>query len=385
MRPAPLACLLFLLLPAPGVAQTPLVDVGFTDLTPYGIGAGPVDYVQSIYLRTYKGASGPLTTTRHRVIFPAGVEVPGVVTNGGDLGRSNDNGTLTGTDRIFAIDPALADAYSAGDRGLETNDDEIACVYSPREVFFMGNVSGGVDDVRIIIDYGSSLPSGIAFDVQSTDASVPTWRDLARHPGRRPRRCRLGQRRHRARQQREQDRRVRRRPRLRDPGHPAHVEPGHAARAGGTLQLTALGLPANEFGCFLVGQGTGTLFPVPNSVGRFDVPALIRNSSNVRRFGIDVDTNAIPLTPPIAVQPGETWNFQCWYRDGGSSKYRARANPFPRARGDATTDGGERERDGKGLEMLLLLVFPWPRRQEAAQLDLEACRGLEARQVSDTR
>ena len=26
-----------------------------------------------------------------------------------------------------------------------------------------------------------------------------------------------------------------------------------------------------------------------------------------------------PERPPVAVQPGETWNFQCWYRDLGNS------------------------------------------------------------------
>ena len=24
---------------------------------------------------------------------------------------------------------------------------------------------------------------------------------------------------------------------------------------------------------------------------------------------------ALPLTPPVAIQPGDTWNFTAWYRD----------------------------------------------------------------------
>lgn len=33
------------------------------------------------------------------------------------------------------------------------------------------------------------------------------------------------------------------------------------------------------------------------------------------RFSIQVDTGAIPMGPPVAIQPGETWKFQAWYRD----------------------------------------------------------------------
>ena len=28
-----------------------------------------------------------------------------------------------------------------------------------------------------------------------------------------------------------------------------------------------------------------------------------------------LDLGAIPVNPPTAVVPGDTWNFQCWYRD----------------------------------------------------------------------
>ena len=31
--------------------------------------------------------------------------------------------------------------------------------------------------------------------------------------------------------------------------------------------------------------------------------------------GIQIDLTSIPVNPPIAVQPGDTWHFQCWYRD----------------------------------------------------------------------
>ena len=35
-----------------------------------------------------------------------------------------------------------------------------------------------------------------------------------------------------------------------------------------------------------------------------------------------VDLNGIPSGSGfVAVQPGETWNFQCWYRDGATSNF----------------------------------------------------------------
>lgn len=182
--------------------QLPVVDVNFTaetpdpdidlvvvreraygaggvDLTPYAIGTGPVDFVQSIYVRLNKGPNGPQTTARHRITFPPGVVVLGVITDEDALGGSADDGVLTETDLLFGIDASLADAYSDDDRGFEANDDEIATVVDPNVVFVMHNVTDEVDDLRIIVDYGSSFPPDLAFDIDLTDATVPTWRPLA--------------------------------------------------------------------------------------------------------------------------------------------------------------------------------------------------------------
>ena len=30
---------------------------------------------------------------------------------------------------------------------------------------------------------------------------------------------------------------------------------------------------------------------------------------------IVIDLSSIPTSPPVPVQPGDTWHFQCWYRD----------------------------------------------------------------------
>ena len=32
-----------------------------------------------------------------------------------------------------------------------------------------------------------------------------------------------------------------------------------------------------------------------------------------------VDLISIPVNPHQAAMPGDTWNFQCWYRDVGNS------------------------------------------------------------------
>ena len=41
----------------------------------------------------------------------------------------------------------------------------------------------------------------------------------------------------------------------------------------------------------------------------------MQNSGVQGLISIDVDTNSMPLNPVVAIQPGETWNFQLWYRD----------------------------------------------------------------------
>ena len=30
---------------------------------------------------------------------------------------------------------------------------------------------------------------------------------------------------------------------------------------------------------------------------------------------LELDLSAVPVNPPVAVLAGDTWNFQCWYRD----------------------------------------------------------------------
>ncbi|MCP3915036.1 MAG: hypothetical protein GY711_05735 [bacterium] len=82
-------------------------------------------------------------------------------------------------------------------------------------------------------------------------------------------------------------------------------------------------LPDNKFGYFLAGQGTGDLFPLPGSQGRVCLGGApiaryngqILNTGAFGWFATAVDVHAIPLSPPVTVVAGETWNFQAWYRD----------------------------------------------------------------------
>ena len=62
--------------------------------------------------------------------------------------------------------------------------------------------------------------------------------------------------------------------------------------------------PGGSQGNLCVGGGTGRYL---SQVG---------NSGFVGSFSISVDTSAIPQpTMTVPALPGETWNFQCWYRD----------------------------------------------------------------------
>ena len=87
------------------------------------------------------------------------------------------------------------------------------------------------------------------------------------------------------------------------------------------MTLTADQLPPNQFGYFLTSQTQGLFMPPLSSgficlggdIGRFNQPGNIGQGPS---FSIQVDLTNVPQpTGPVAVQPGETWNFQAWYRD----------------------------------------------------------------------
>jgi hypothetical protein len=147
---------------------------GGIDLTAYGIGTGPVSYVQSIYFRFFvDNEVSTVDSYTGLVAFPQQIEILGIITDITDLGGENDDGVATDTDLIFGIatDP---DDYSESDRGFECcggiASSEFVCITSANAFVFGLNINGGVDDFRVIIDYGESFPESLAFDISAYDA-----------------------------------------------------------------------------------------------------------------------------------------------------------------------------------------------------------------------
>ncbi len=88
------------------------------------------------------------------------------------------------------------------------------------------------------------------------------------------------------------------------------------------LSLTCEGMPLDVFGFFLASTTQANIaFPggsqgrlcLGGTIARFNSQVL--SSGAAGSFGISVDMSNIPLTPPVAIQAGETWSFQTWFRD----------------------------------------------------------------------
>lgn len=101
------------------------------------------------------------------------------------------------------------------------------------------------------------------------------------------------------------------------------VATGSTIVAEDSLRLAAGRLPANTFGYFLcsrnagyvphAGGGQGTLC-LGGNIGRFNTS--VSNSGAWGSFAIAVDLDQMPSpTGPVAAAAGETWHFQCWFRD----------------------------------------------------------------------
>jgi len=100
---------------------------------------------------------------------------------------------------------------------------------------------------------------------------------------------------------------------------------GSVAVANQDLTLLATQLPASSFGFALVSRNQGFI-PNPGgsqgvlclggSIGRFVGPGQIQQANGSGEWSLAVDLTQVPSpTGLVAVQPGETWNFQAWYRD----------------------------------------------------------------------
>ena len=84
-----------------------------------------------------------------------------------------------------------------------------------------------------------------------------------------------------------------------------------------TLMVDQLPL---HFGYFLTSQTQGFFNP-PGSQGIICLSGTIGRYNQIANIiqgpcgSLQVDLTAIPVNPPTAVLPGDTWNFQAWFRD----------------------------------------------------------------------
>lgn len=90
-------------------------------------------------------------------------------------------------------------------------------------------------------------------------------------------------------------------------------------------------MPTQSFAFFLTSQTQGfTAMPggsagnlcLGGPIGRFVGPGQIQNSGASGSVQLPVDLTQVPTpTGLVSVQPGQTWNFQCWFRDssGGAA------------------------------------------------------------------
>jgi len=104
-------------------------------------------------------------------------------------------------------------------------------------------------------------------------------------------------------------------------GSPASLSgDGSANVATNNLQLLTVDAPTNQFGYYLMSDGTGFLPNFGGSQGNLCLSSpLVRFAGNVLNSGASGEFAFTPdlttLPGGIVVAPGETWNFQCWFRD----------------------------------------------------------------------
>lgn len=100
---------------------------------------------------------------------------------------------------------------------------------------------------------------------------------------------------------------------------------GSRVVAANDLRLDAVGLPRFSFGMFLASR-TQDLVPMAGgsagnlclggAIGRFSAPGQIQSVGPAGNLSLTVDVGAIPQpTAFVPALPGETWNFQTWFRE----------------------------------------------------------------------
>ncbi|WP_145196434.1 hypothetical protein [Planctomycetes bacterium Poly30] len=100
---------------------------------------------------------------------------------------------------------------------------------------------------------------------------------------------------------------------------------GSAAVGANQLSLECLSMPQLVFGFFIVSEtagfaanpgGSAGNLCLSGAVGRYIGAGQIQNSGPGGTIGLSVDLTAIPQPNGfVSVNAGETWRFQCWFRD----------------------------------------------------------------------
>ncbi|MEM6570435.1 MAG: hypothetical protein AAF957_18635 [Planctomycetota bacterium] len=100
---------------------------------------------------------------------------------------------------------------------------------------------------------------------------------------------------------------------------------GSALVANNDVTLEATDLPLNATGFFITSQtqgfvpnpaGSQGILCVIGMVGRYVGPGQIQNSGGSGSISLSIDLMQHPTpTGFVSVMPGQTWNFQSWYRD----------------------------------------------------------------------
>ena len=108
-------------------------------------------------------------------------------------------------------------------------------------------------------------------------------------------------------------------------GFPATIAAsGSDVVADNDFTVTAASLPTNQFGYFIASQGQAAAVTPPGSQGNLCLgggnpilrfTAQLGNSGASGQFAAILDLANFPAPYSGPVLPGQTWNFQAWYRD----------------------------------------------------------------------
>ena len=99
---------------------------------------------------------------------------------------------------------------------------------------------------------------------------------------------------------------------------------GSVVATDNDITLSASQLPASQFAYFIAGTAEAPGFTPANSMGtlclggslaRFNDLSQIFSTGQTGTGNVMIDLTSIPTNPVQSVMAGQSWYFQCWYRD----------------------------------------------------------------------